>query len=142
MIYKDLNKQKIGEIAREVSKTLTFGDVLLLYGELGSGKTFFVQKLCKHIKVKGIVNSPSYVLLNEYEGKYKVYHYDLYRLASAEEAMELGILERLNDGITIIEWPELIESYLPSNHLKIHFEHSGKLRNIKLGTQGYRCLQT
>ena len=106
--YLQQSKKDFTNIAKTIAKTLTKGDILLLYGNLGSGKTYFTRKLCSALGVKLLVNSPSYVLLNEYEGKYKIYHYDLYRLSTAEEALELGIIDRLSEGITIIEWAEII----------------------------------
>ena len=132
MIYENQNKQDTESIAKKLAKTLLKGDIILLYGELGAGKTFFVNKLCKFLNVKSIVNSPSYVLLNEYEGQFNVYHYDLYRLSTQEEAIELGILERFSEGITIIEWPELIKEYIPKKRIEIQFEHNKDLRNIKI----------
>ena len=132
MIYRSVNKAKVNEIAKEIALNMKTGSVLLLHGNLGTGKTFFTNKICKHIKVKELVNSPSYILLNEYEGKYKVFHYDLYRLSSAEEAFELGIIDRITDGITIVEWPEIICDYLPDTSTKIHFSHNGKFRDITI----------
>ena len=134
MIYRSVNKAKVNEIAKEIALNMKTGSVLLLHGNLGTGKTFFTNKICKHIKVKELVNSPSYILLNEYEGKYRVFHYDLYRLSSPEEAFELGIIDRINEGITIIEWPELIKEYMPKNSLNIYFTHNGKFRDISVLT--------
>jgi tRNA threonylcarbamoyladenosine biosynthesis protein TsaE len=130
MEFLKVNKTEITKIAKKIAEKLTMGDTLLLYGNLGSGKTYFTSKLCAYLGVKSLVNSPSYVLLNEYEGKYKIFHYDLYRLTSAEEIMELGIMDRLFEGITIIEWPELIKKYLPKKCISIHFEHNGKYRDV------------
>ena len=136
MHYPKQNRVKTSELAREISKTVKKGDLFLLYGELGSGKTFFTNRLCKLLKVNNIVNSPSYVLLNEYianendKNMYKIFHYDLYRLSSTDEALELGILDRLNEGVTIIEWPELIRDYLPETRTEIYFEHNKKYRDI------------
>ena len=132
MLYNNINKSDTIRLAKEIGKTISKGDILLLYGELGTGKTFFVNNLCKYLKVKTIVNSPSYVLLNEYEGVFSVYHYDLYRLSSPEEALELGILDRLNDGITIIEWAEIIKKYIPNKYIEIYFEYNKNNRNIKV----------
>jgi len=132
MEYNDLTESKMTEIAKKVANELNCGDLILLYGNLGTGKTFFTNKLCTQLGVETIVNSPSYVLLNEYEGKWKIYHYDLYRLGTSEEAIELGIIERLKEGITIIEWPGLIEDYLPKKRIEVYFEHNGDFRNIKI----------
>ena len=126
-------KKDFENIAKNIAKEIKKGDTILLIGELGTGKTFFTNKLCKHLNAKNIVNSPSYVLLNEYTTETtKIYHYDLYRLANAEEAMELGIFDRIKEGITIIEWPEKIKEYLPKNTIEIHIEHADDSRNIKI----------
>ena len=132
MEYKDINLAQLGVIASEIAQTLTVGDIILLQGELGTGKTTFVILLCEQLKVKDIVNSPSYVLLNEYMGDLPIFHYDLYRLSSSEEAFELGILDRLTDGVTIIEWPNLIKNYLPKKRINIFLEHCGENRNISI----------
>jgi tRNA threonylcarbamoyladenosine biosynthesis protein TsaE len=132
MEYKNQSKNDFVKLAKELATSIKCGDILLMYGNLGAGKTYFTNKLCTALGVKTIVNSPSYVLLNEYVGKWNIYHYDLYRLNAADEVIELGIIERLNDGITIVEWPELIDEYLPKKRIEIHFEHNNDKRNIKI----------
>ena len=132
MNYIKVNKSKVNEIAKGIASGLGNGSILLLFGNLGTGKTYFTNQICNCINVKELVSSPSYILLNEYEGKYKVFHYDLYRLSSAEEAFELGIIDRITDGITIVEWPEIICDYLPDTSTKIHFSHNGKFRDITI----------
>ena len=91
------------EFAKELAPKLKNGDVLALYGELGAGKTFFTQRLCKFLGVKENVSSPSYVLMNEYLGNYIIRHLDLYRLDAVEEILELGLHELYEEAITIIE---------------------------------------
>jgi len=128
--FPRLTKKKTDALAKNIASRLVGRETILLYGELGAGKTYFTTLLCKHLSVDSTVNSPSYVLLNEYEGIYKVNHYDLYRLASRDEALELGIWDRLADGITIIEWPELIADSLPTQCIKITFNGSGNCRDV------------
>ena len=128
----NITKQGMATQASKIAKDLKCGDVILLYGNLGVGKTFMTNKICAYLDVKNIVNSPSYVLLNEYEGRFKIFHYDLYRLSSPEEAMELGIIDSLHEGITFIEWPELIQDYLPKNRIEIYLEHNDKNRNMRI----------
>ena len=130
--FSQKSKKDFINISKILANTLSKGDILLLFGNLGSGKTYFTRKLCTSLRVKMIVNSPSYVLLNEYEGKYKIFHYDLYRLSTPEEAIELGILDRLSDGITIIEWAEIVQDVLPKERIELFFEHNGKYRNLKI----------
>jgi tRNA threonylcarbamoyladenosine biosynthesis protein TsaE len=118
--------------AKELAPTLKQGDVLALYGELGAGKTFFTQQLCKFLGVTENVSSPSYVLMNEYVGKYVIHHLDLYRLDAAEEVLELGLYDLFEDSITLIEWPEIADGMLPDNTIHIYFEFDGSNRNVKI----------
>jgi len=131
-IVKLFSEQDTRELARRVADFLKKGDVLALYGELGVGKTFFTKQLCSFLEVREIVSSPSYILMNEYEGKYPVFHLDLYRLESAEEVLELGIHELFEKGILIIEWPEIAEDLLPQKTIKIKFgfENSHRIAEI------------
>jgi tRNA threonylcarbamoyladenosine biosynthesis protein TsaE len=103
-------------------------DVVALYGELGVGKTFFTRELCSFLEVRETVSSPSYVLMNEYDGKFPIFHLDLYRLNAAEEVLELGIHELFEKGILIIEWPEIAEEFLPQNTIKIKFKFENSHR--------------
>jgi tRNA threonylcarbamoyladenosine biosynthesis protein TsaE len=130
IVMNNLDKKNFEILAKKVSLSLQINDILLLYGQLGAGKTFFVSKLCKYLNVLNIVNSPSYVILNEYTGKFKIFHYDLYRLSTEHEALEIGVLDRLKEGITIIEWPELVKDYITMEHINIFFQINNKTRDI------------
>ena len=118
--------------AKELAPLIKKGDVLALYGELGTGKTFFTQQLCKFLGVKENVSSPSYVLMNEYKGTYTIRHLDLYRLDAAEEVLELGLYDLYEDAITIIEWPEIADVMLPENTIHIYFEFIDENRKVTL----------
>ena len=120
------------EFAKELAPKLKKGDVLALYGELGAGKTFFTQQLCKFLEVKENVSSPSYVLMNEYQGNLIIRHLDLYRLDSAEEILELGLHDLYEDSITIIEWPEIATEMLPQNTIHIYFEFIDSNRKVTI----------
>ena len=99
--------------AKEYAKTLKTGDVVLLKGDLGAGKTEFVKGVAEYFGFMG-VTSPTYAYLNVY-GDY-IYHYDCYRLSSGEDAEALGLTDYFGkDDICLIEWPENIESVLPEN---------------------------
>ena len=102
------NPDKTRDIARELAGSLRPGDVLYLYGELGSGKTVFVKGLCEGLGVEEYVTSPSFVIATEYHGKYTVTHVDLYRL-DGTAASDLPVEEyMLENGITVIEWADRI----------------------------------
>lgn len=100
------------EIAKTYAKTLRGGDVVLLNGEMGAGKTAFTKGVALGLGIKSEITSPTYAYLNEYDGK--LYHYDCYRLTSGEDAEALGLTDYFYlDGVCIIEWAQNIESALP-----------------------------
>jgi tRNA threonylcarbamoyladenosine biosynthesis protein TsaE len=102
------------------------GTVLALDGDLGAGKTRFAQALAEALGVQGIVNSPTYTLIKEYEGEFlPFYHMDVYRLSLAE-ADELGLDEYFHgNGVTLVEWASIIEEILPLERMHIHIETTG-----------------
>ena len=110
-------------LGKELSKNLKAGDVVAFYGDLGVGKTHFIKGVCRGLHVKETVVSPSFSIVNEYVGDYKVYHIDFYRIEKNNEIMELGIEEYLyNDGICLIEWAGRIESFLPKKRINVEIE--------------------
>ena len=119
-------------LGTKVSNKLSQGDILLLYGDLGSGKTTFVKGILKGLEYKQDVTSPTFTLVNEYNAKYKVIHIDFYRDKNIDRWVNLGISEYFDDSnIVIIEWPDLIPNLLPNNAIKIFFEHiSENMRKI------------
>ena len=107
IIVKNLKQTE--SFAKRFSKTLKGGERILLNGDLGAGKTTFVKFLAKYLKVKEEVTSPSFTILKQYDGKFKINHFDLYRIGSEEELIELGFDEYLDcnsDTILLIEWGE------------------------------------
>ena len=108
------SEKQTRQIALEYAKTLSMGDVVVLSGDLGAGKTAFVKGVCEHFNISG-VTSPTYAYLNVYGDK--IYHYDCYRLSCGEDAELLGLTDYFNkDNICFIEWAENIESALPKNY--------------------------
>jgi tRNA threonylcarbamoyladenosine biosynthesis protein TsaE len=106
--FSSENPDKTRAIARELAASLRPGDVLYLYGELGSGKTVFVKGLCEGLAVEEEVTSPSFVIATEYHGRYTIAHVDLYRL-DRTAARDLPVEEyMLESGITVIEWADRI----------------------------------
>ncbi len=115
--------EKIKEASDFILKNIS-GKILLVCGEVGSGKTTLVKEICKQLKVKDQVSSPTYTLINEYScDDGIVIHMDLYRIENKEEINNLGLFEYLDNKFIIIEWPELIMNDLDINHsiLKIDF---------------------
>lgn len=118
------------ELGIELSKRLKEGDVVSVYGELGAGKTRIIQGICKGFDVKERVTSPSFTLINEYSGKYKVFHFDFYRINSVPEAVDIGCIEYFySDGVCLIEWPEKIEEIIPENAVRITLEYHNERKN-------------
>lgn len=106
------------EVAKDFAKTLSFGDVVVLSGDLGAGKTAFVKGVCEFFNLSG-VTSPTYAYLNVYGDK--IYHYDCYRLSSGEDAELLGLTDYFNkNNICLIEWAENISSALPKNYKTVN----------------------
>jgi tRNA threonylcarbamoyladenosine biosynthesis protein TsaE len=109
--------------------------VIIFKGEMGAGKTTFIQALCKELGVKSAMSSPTFSLVNEYltANKEVIYHFDMYRIQKEEEALDMGIEEYLySNNWCFIEWAEKIENLLPNNYSIIHISVlKNKKRNIK-----------
>jgi tRNA threonylcarbamoyladenosine biosynthesis protein TsaE len=114
--------RRLGELIGRAAKA---GDVVLLSGELGAGKTVFVQGIARGLGFEGPVSSKSFVLLGEYAGRLTLYHADLYRLDSPEEVEDLALTEISGDGVLVVEWPERGETVLPGERLTLRFEVTG-----------------
>lgn len=129
-------------LAKKVGKLLGKGDIVGLVGELGAGKTVFVQGLAGGLGVKPAeyVRSPSFVLLNIYQGRLDLYHFDLYRLDNLTELENIGYKEYFyGQGVTAIEWAEKIVPALPAEYLRIELYHqSPEERIVKLIPKGKR----
>lgn len=120
MVKISKNEKETEEIAFEYAKTLNKGDVVVLSGDLGAGKTAFTKGIAKFFGLSG-VTSPTYAYLNVY-GNF-IYHYDCYRLSCGEDAERLGLTDYFNgDNICLIEWAENIEDALPDNYKKVVIE--------------------
>lgn len=98
------------------------GDCYCLIGDLGAGKTEFARAFIREICGDVTVSSPTFNILQVYEAKTPVYHFDLYRLKNENELTELGIDDAFDNGITLIEWPQIAENYLPKNKVEIYIE--------------------
>ncbi len=118
------SKEQTIRIAEDYARTLKAGDVVLLKGEMGAGKTVFAKGVAKGLGIKDEVLSPTYAYMNDYDGK--LYHYDCYRLSSGEQALALGLTDYFySGGICLIEWSENISSVLPENCKSVVIERLG-----------------
>ncbi len=131
------------DLSKKIGKLLSNGDMIFLYGEIGVGKTTFVRGLINNLEVeKGIdesqILSPTFNIVFDYKIKnLTIMHYDLYRLKNSKDVNELGIFAEINDHITLIEWPELIEKK-PDSRIEMFFgylDEDLEKRNLKI--KGY-----
>lgn len=108
------------EIAAELAKKLAAGDVLCMYGDLGAGKTAFVQGLAQGLGIDEPITSPTFTIVNEYYGSMPLYHFDVYRIADPDEMYEVGYEEYVyGSGVSVIEWSELISDILPESRYSV-----------------------
>ena len=140
-LLRSTSEQQTREAARSMASSLQRGDVVALYGELGAGKTQFVKGLCDGFHVRDAVTSPTFVILNRYSGvdgrnkEIFLFHFDLYRVQSAEEIYDLGYEEFLfGNGICVVEWAERLGTLLPSRRydVKIAFGEGADERRISI----------
>ena len=132
---------KTMEVAEHLAGHLHPGDIVCLFGELGSGKTTFAKGIAQGLKVNPHkVNSPTFVLLNSYHGRLPLYHFDFYRLEEKAEISLIGYEEFLyGDGVAVIEWPERLGDLLPKEYLGISLiRKTEETRLIKFNPQGLR----
>ena len=133
MQLKSLEDTK--KLAKNISKIISVGDIIFLYGDIGVGKTTFVRFFVNHLESKNKINisdvlSPTFNIVYDYDvGNLKILHYDLYRLENYNDISQLGMFETSNDSIKIVEWPELIESK-PKDRVDIQFQYS-KLKDSR-----------
>lgn len=121
-------------VIKEFKNILKPGDVVVLNGELGTGKTFFVKHLCKLFKINN-VTSPTFSIVNQYEGEFKVYHFDFYRLNNEDELLDIAFTDYIsdNEAIVFIEWGNLFPRTLPNNYYDINISFiDDEKREIKI----------
>ncbi len=123
--YISKSEQDTINFAKNYAKNLKAGDIIVLSGELGSGKTKFVQGVLENFNLQDEISSPTFTIVNEYNSeKVNIYHFDVYRLEDSDEFFAIGGEEYFSKGICLIEWGELIEDILPKPYTKISFSKS------------------
>lgn len=139
-------------ISNSTENTLTFAknlaaklkpkDIIVLTGELGSGKTKFVEGILSYFNLQDEISSPTFTIVNEYQTtKFPIYHFDVYRLSDSSEFYEIGGEEYFDNGICLIEWGELIKDSLPKDFIHIKFEKNNEKENyrtLNIDTYGTR----
>lgn len=141
MKYKSYSVEDTKLIAKEFAKKIKVQDVICLYGDLGVGKTAFVQGLADEFGVKGYISSPTFTIVNEYTADLPIYHFDVYRIENSDEIIDIGFDEYLyGDGICIIEWPQNIEDILPQSRYTVtiskDYTKDEQYRDIEIEQRG------
>lgn len=121
--------QKTLELGRKIGELVNPGDIICLIGDLGTGKTHITKGIAQGLKIEDYITSPTFNIVNEYEGRLKLYHFDVYRVNDPNEIYAIGFDEYIfSDGVSIIEWANYIEELIPKEHIEITIE---KLPNIE-----------
>ena len=132
------------DFASKIASKLNKSDIIILTGELGSGKTKFVQGILKYFGLENQISSPTFTILNEYySDKINIYHFDVYRLADIDEFYAIGGEEYFGRGICLIEWGEMIEKILPTDYIKVTFkknEENEEYRELEIEAFGEKDL--
>lgn len=138
-IISNSEKETI-ELGEKIASNLKKGDIIILSGDLGSGKTKFTEGILNYFNLQDEISSPTFTIVNEYiTPNLNIYHFDVYRLNDIDEFEAIGGEEYFEKGACIIEWGEMIEDILPPNYTKITFSRNLEFenkRNIKIETIG------
>ena len=137
------NEQMTMEIAKKYAMSIKSPTVVSLVGDLGAGKTTFAKGFAKGLEISELVTSPTFTILNTYEGRLPLYHFDMYRLSSKQEAEELGFEEyfdlKLLKGVSLVEWAENVKGLLPQLHIEIKLDKVDEnKRKISIGVKGWQ----
>lgn len=135
--------QATRRIGASLGRQLRAGDIVLLVGDLGTGKTCLVQGIARGLGISEFAQSPSFVLVREHRGRLPLYHVDLYRLDHLAEIADLGLEDYFyGGGVTAVEWAEKGEAVMPPEHLLVRISYvSDRERRLKLLARGWRYQQ-
>lgn len=117
------NENTTMELGEKLGSLLNPGDIICLNGELGTGKTHFTKGVAKGLLIKDYITSPTFNIVNEYNGRLKLYHFDVYRVNDPDEIYAIGFDEYIfSDAVSIIEWSIYIEELIPKEHISVTIE--------------------
>lgn len=121
------------ELAKKIAKQINKNTIIVLTGDLGSGKTKFTEGILTYYGLENEISSPTFTLVNEYNANdLNIYHFDVYRLADEDEFYAIGGEEYFEKGACIIEWGEMIENILPKDYIKLSFSKDEEFENKRI----------
>lgn len=126
------------QLGIDIAKLLKEGDIINLNGDLGAGKTYFTKGIAKGLEIDDYITSPTFTIVNEYEGKIPLYHFDVYRINDIREMYEIGFDEYIyGSGISVIEWGDIISDIIPDYAIKINIKRLDEnIREIEIDDKG------
>lgn len=136
-MYKVTNESELIAFGEKLGSILEAGDILILTGDLGTGKTTLTKGLAKGLGIDQMIKSPTYTIVREYEGRLPLYHLDVYRIGDDPDSIDLDAF-LFGDGVTVIEWGELIKEHLPEAYLSIAIFFDGQGRQLTLSANNLR----
>lgn len=117
----------IHEAAKQFVAQMGKDQIFAFYGKMGAGKTTFIKAICEEMGVTGVINSPTFAIVNEYvdANEQPIYHFDFYRIKKAEEILDIGFEDYINsNAVCFMEWPEMIEEYLPEETIRLSIQEN------------------
>lgn len=137
---KTNNAEETQALGYKIGTALCGGEIIAMTGDLGAGKTTLTKSLAKGLGIEDYITSPTFTIVNEYSGRVKLFHFDVYRISDIEEMYDLGYEEYFfSDGVCIIEWSNLIEEILPEERINIDIVYIDEnSRQITVSGSGQR----
>ena len=132
------NEEELIALGQKLGTVLKSGDIVLLTGNLGAGKTTLTKGIAKGLDIKQMIKSPTYTIVREYEGRVPLYHLDVYRIGDDPDSIDLDDF-LFGQGVTVIEWGELLSDNLINNYLEIVITRSNQERQVQLEAYGHRA---
>lgn len=136
-MYYSRNELELIAIGEQIGKKLIAGDVLVLTGDLGAGKTTLTKGIAKSLGISQMIKSPTYTIVREYEGRLPLYHLDIYRIGDDPDSIDLDDF-LYGAGVTVIEWGELLSSDLLDDYLEVFIERDIDGRKVRFDAHGTR----
>ena len=131
--YLSHSAEETVTFAQKLAAKLNAGDLIVLNGELGSGKTKFTEGILKYFGLDSEISSPTFTIVNEYNAKnFNIYHFDVYRFSNSDEFYAIGGEDYFSQGLCIIEWGNIISDALPNEYIEINFERTDETPDYRL----------